>query len=268
MSKDWPEVRVLILGTTYPSYSKKYKEVACTGGIREDNGEMIRLHPLPVRYLSEGAQPKKFHWVRAHVTKDTSDPRPESFRVGEELVADGAIQADEPEERRRWLENSPHRVQSVEALKDRYTERRTSLGIVVPKAVTRCYLRKKPDSARQEWDEAEKRVFAQYEMFDALKPIDFPEYDFMVDWSCDDSRCEGHSMKILQWGLHELQRKLKRERDPEVEVKVIARMRRELDLDQRAVFFFLGNYRDLPFNFGLMDSYSAPRRTQRELPLA
>src|SRR5689334_20545731 len=114
----WQERRILILGTTYPSQSKTYYETVCTGGLLEDSFEMVRLYPVPMRYLDSDQRFKKFQWIRAEVAKDTSDPRPESYKIKptsiklDELVTDPSV-------RRRCLESSPHMVESLEALKIR-----------------------------------------------------------------------------------------------------------------------------------------------------
>ena len=77
----WQTKRILILGTTYPSYSSKYTEVVCTGGIEEDSLRMVRIVSIPLRYLESHQRFHAFQWIRARVRKHESDPRPESIRV-------------------------------------------------------------------------------------------------------------------------------------------------------------------------------------------
>jgi hypothetical protein len=45
-----PVERILITVKTYPMLSKKYGELVCTVGLRE-NGEWIRIYPVPFRQL-------------------------------------------------------------------------------------------------------------------------------------------------------------------------------------------------------------------------
>jgi hypothetical protein len=71
--------KILITVKTYPTPSRKSIEASCTAGITE-NGEWIRLFPLPFRYLEYGKQFSKYQWIEARVTK-ASDPRPESFKI-------------------------------------------------------------------------------------------------------------------------------------------------------------------------------------------
>lgn len=259
----WEEKRILILGKTYPSYSMKYTENACTGGLLEESLKMIRLHPIPYRYLREGFA--AFQWIRAKVTKHGSDPRPESYRIDDrDIKVEEKIPASAYTMRRKLLERSPYLFKSLEELRIRQQSEETSLGIVRPKEILGCYLEKKSQKDRQEWLDKESAVLSQEVLFgEKMKPIDFVDVRFKVRWRCDDSRCEGHDMALLQWGVHELYRKLRS--DPKCEEKVIDAMRQQLNLDKKEVFLFLGSFRDVQFNFGLMDSYSPKRQAQDEL---
>lgn len=254
---EWQSVRLLVLGMTYPSYSEKYTENVCTGAIREDNGEMVRIHPVPLRYLDDANRFKSFQWLNARVSRHSGDPRPESLRVHPDSIEPGDV-VNNIQERRRLIESSPHMCISVEDLHMKWKTSRTSLGIVRPKAITSVRLRPKADKDREEWHEHEQRALAQPSLFDRPpKPLDFPEVKFEIGFACGDPRCTGHEMNILQWGLHELYRKLAD--DPKREEKVIDAMKKRLDLERKDVFFFLGNFRSTLFNFGLMDSFSAPK---------
>ena len=71
--------KALIVVRTYPTPAKKGVEVSCTAAITED-GEWLRLFPVPYRFLSEDQRFRKYQWVEATVTK-SSDPRPESYKL-------------------------------------------------------------------------------------------------------------------------------------------------------------------------------------------
>jgi hypothetical protein len=266
----WQEKRILILGSTYPSISAKYYETVCTGGIEEETGRMVRLHPVPMRYLDSSQRFKKFQWIRVRMTKNDADPRPESYRIEPRSIRLEDVVQDH-NDRRRYLESSPHLIGSVEALKRKQAEDGTSLGIVRPKDILDCSIKKKPNSERDEWLKRERLRLSQSSLFgDSPKPLDFPEVEFIVRWLCNDPECQTHEMHILQWGIHELYRKLKNKKDPNCDTKVVDKMRSELDEGARDVFLFLGNFRAVMYNFGLMDSYSPPKikhAAQREFSL-
>jgi hypothetical protein len=255
----WQTRRILILGTTYPSHSQKYTETVCTGGLFEDNLSMCRLHPVPQRYLEPQHRVHKFQWITARVTKHDTDPRPESYRIeprsiqAQEKVTDHA-------ERRRLLEESPNLCRSVEELFERNEGQGTSLGIIMPESILDCSIEMRRPAERAEWMKKENARAAQEVLFDERpKPLAFPEANFFVRWKCREADCPTHNMSILQWGIHELYRKYD---DPVVaKEKVLQKMYQELNEDERDIFLFLGNFRTIMYNFGLMDSYSAPAVT-------
>src|SRR5689334_9963719 len=75
--------RVLITVKTYPTLSRKYGETVCTAGVRED-GTWVRMYPVPFRRLEEKQQYKKFDWLHCRLVRNTSDPRPETYRPVDE----------------------------------------------------------------------------------------------------------------------------------------------------------------------------------------
>jgi hypothetical protein len=72
--------RILILVKTYPTLSKKYSELVCTAGIRED-GSWIRIYPIPYRFLEIEQKYKKYQWIEADILRNHSDKRPESYKL-------------------------------------------------------------------------------------------------------------------------------------------------------------------------------------------
>ena len=70
--------RVLIAVKTYPTLSKKYTELVCTAGFRED-GSWIRIYPSPFRFLNDDQRYGKYQWIELDLVKNKKDPRPESY---------------------------------------------------------------------------------------------------------------------------------------------------------------------------------------------
>lgn len=71
--------RILITVKTYPTLSKRYGELVCTAGLRED-GSWVRIYPVPFRRLNDYLQYRKWVWVELGLVRNTKDPRPESYR--------------------------------------------------------------------------------------------------------------------------------------------------------------------------------------------
>jgi hypothetical protein len=72
--------RVFITVKTYPTLSKKYDELVCTAGILDD-GNWVRVYPLPFRKLDYAQWYKKYQWIEFELEKNTSDMRPETYKV-------------------------------------------------------------------------------------------------------------------------------------------------------------------------------------------
>jgi hypothetical protein len=260
----WVERRILILGMTYPNYSRKYLENVCTGGLDGETLRMVRLHPIPHRYMEDGRRFHSFQWIQARVTPHQSDPRPESLRVEPDSIRVGEqIHPAQMQERVRLLRKSPSRVRSVEELVALEKSEKRSLGIVQPKKINDIWLRIKTENERREWLKIENYLFRQRSMFATPKPLDFPEVDFVVSWMCDETACKGHESGLKKWDLHELYRKLKG--DPKRDEKTLEMMHKQLNLQEREVFFFMGSFRRRMYQFGLMDMFSAPKERQRSL---
>ncbi len=71
--------KVLIAVKTYPTLSRKYDELVCTAGFRED-GSWIRIYPIPFRKLEYEQRYKKYDWIEIDLEKNRSDFRLESYR--------------------------------------------------------------------------------------------------------------------------------------------------------------------------------------------
>jgi hypothetical protein len=72
--------KVLISVKTYPTISTKYKELVCTAGFLE-NGDWVRIYPLPFRALEQDQKYKKWQWVELDLKPNTADNRPESYKA-------------------------------------------------------------------------------------------------------------------------------------------------------------------------------------------
>jgi hypothetical protein len=77
-----PIEKILITVKTYPTLSRKHGELVCTAGLRM-NGTWMRIYPVPFRLLDYEHRYSKFEWIETTFSKNTSDPRPESFRLND-----------------------------------------------------------------------------------------------------------------------------------------------------------------------------------------
>jgi len=70
--------RILITVKAYPLPSRSYDELVCTAGITEE-GEWIRIYPVPFRFLRNEGQYSKYQWIELDVKEQENDFRPESY---------------------------------------------------------------------------------------------------------------------------------------------------------------------------------------------
>jgi hypothetical protein len=262
----WREARILVLGTTYPHYSETYTENVCTGGILEDTRALVRVHPLPQRYLEPEHRPHAFQWITVEYQRHQNDPRPESVRVRPDTIRCGdAIPSRAHDERRTHIEGCTGVFSSVEEVKRAWESNGTSLAIIRPAEILGVRLEKRGKSEARVWRSKARAAMSQQRMHSiigSVKPIDFPEMRFMVRWRCDDRSCNGHEMGLESWDIHERWRKLFS--DPDREQKILTTLQTRLDLEKRDLYFYLGNFRGIQWNFGLMGVCSLPKKVAQK----
>lgn len=145
----WNRKKLLVWGKTYPEFSKTYYETVCTGAVDAETGKLVRIYPITLRYMKEPF--KTYDWVEANVERNTSDFRPESHRIQQDSIKFvDRIEADKKgwPERSKWVLGANNVFKSVEALQAAEAKDHTSLGLIKPKAISRIYMRRKPDSER------------------------------------------------------------------------------------------------------------------------
>lgn len=214
------EVSVLVTVKAAPQPSTKYRDTVCVAGLylpAVGVPELIRLYPVPFRYLTEEQQFAKYEIRRFTIAMNPKDNRPESRRVefgnSVELV--------------KTLPKWKARAEIVEQVEPRSmceiqrsaNEGRTgpSLGVVRPSEITGIKITPTPpldagDRQRRErlaaqgelnlFDEAKRRV---------SKALELPPFRAHLRYRCTDSGCKGHTQGILDWELTELQRRRRRE---------------------------------------------------------
>jgi hypothetical protein len=148
-----PKERVLIAVKTYPTLSTNYGELVCTAGFRE-NGEWVRIYPVPFRQLAFESQYKKYDWIELELVKNTSDFRVESYRPANpaDINVVGHIDADGDTwslRREKCLSNVYTNLEALIAeAKDRQIG--TSLAVFRPSRVLDFTY----EAVEEEWDPA------------------------------------------------------------------------------------------------------------------
>lgn len=255
MHSEWHEQRILIWGKTYPELSSKYKETVCTGGTLE-NGDFIRLYPIPFRYLCDENNFAKYQWIRARIKKSTDDPRPESYKIDPDSIK---VEEKIPSDKFEWFERKRHVFannsfvfSSAESLLEENRRTKQSIGFVKPYKINDIYLEQRPDEDYETFlrkFQNNKEKTKQRELFGDLtvqeiKELQFISKRFKVKWCCNEGNCPGHDMSILDWEVYELQRRFG-------DAEALFKIKSLLLSNEYSIGFFLGNFRIHPTAFSI-----------------
>jgi len=174
--------------------------VDCTAGITDD-GEWIRLFPVPWRLLDIDKRFRKYQYIEAGVIKAISDPRPESYKINLDSIN---ILSDPLQTTNKWEARKamvyPLRTQSLCALQAaRNLNQYPTLGLFKPKTVARLRI----ERIKNAWTEERIACLRQYSLFGDVPKSELQQipYEFTYDFVCDDSNCHGHSLSCTDWEM-------------------------------------------------------------------
>jgi hypothetical protein len=200
------KARILILCKTYPSPSSKYAETSCVAGV-DEAGKLIRLFPVPFRFISDEQQFRKWQWITARIEKAKDDLRPESHKIkvdtiecnGNPLPTD-----DRWAERRRCLASVPV-FSDFAALDAARQSDGVTLGFLRPAKILRLDVT--PDE-KSDWTDEERKKLVQmqrqanlFEETDAtVKTLRKIPYKFHYRYECAGlSGAVEYRHKIVDW---------------------------------------------------------------------
>lgn len=253
----YQQKRVLVTVKTYPTPARKGIEVSCTAGINED-GQWIRLFPMPFRFLEGKRQFKKYQWLEVAVAKASSDPRPESYHVdvdsirvlGEPLPTSSAWRA-----RKEII--LPLLAPSLCHLVRTRKETGMTLGIFRPKQIKELII--KPEEVPI-WTRDELAILSQASFFDRkpLKLLEKIPYKFIYSFICDDPECTGHRLSITDWEVGQSYRSWRERYGDQWERPF--RQRYETEMMQKYdTHFFVGTLRAHPDRWIIVGLFYPPR---------
>jgi hypothetical protein len=280
VAEPWVRRRILIWGKTRPEMSQKYRETVCTGGVFADTKELVRIYPIPLRYLDDTSQFAKYQWIEADVQRSSDrDSRPESYRIRTtDMRIDGKIDTERGTwaKRSEWVITPQSVVQSVEALQEAQRQTGRSLGLLKPKEVTAV----RPERlSRAERDDYWNRYRAHCSQLnlnlgdeaELPRPLTPPDYRFKIEFRCDDTRCRSvHSFSVLDWEVDALYfRQKQNDRSSDIAARDVVHKIEEYCATDKDARFFLGNISTHPQTFtivGLWHPKKARPKTRRPTP--
>ena len=250
MSKE----RILITVKTYPTLSRKYGETVCTAGLRED-GSWVRIYPVPFRRLDQKQQYKKFDWLECSLIRNTTDPRPETFRpldMNELRAIDHVGTGDGWSDRRAILLRAARVYTRLDELIAGAKANTVSLAVFKPTRVT-DFIWEEDD---REWDTDRLRQmqeqFQQLDLFDdnswreTFRVI--PKLPYSFSYRVEDAAGKRSEMQVLDWEAGTLYWNCLRSTEVD-EGRALAKVRQKyFDAFQRTdLHFFLGTTQQFHF---------------------
>jgi hypothetical protein len=267
----WERKRVLIWGKTRPELSRTYRETVCTGGVFEDTKRLVRLYPIPLRFLNDQQVFRKYQWVEVDVRRHADDPRPESYRVNYDTitVVGEPIPTEDGcwTERARWVKNPGNVYSSVPHLLEANAADSTSLGLVRPDAVVKVHAERFSEQEKQEFWEKYRQIqqvqelpFEPEAVFE-VKPIRHPDFRFKIRFS---SAGREHDFSIFDWEVDALYfNRLQAGRSQQqARQEVIDHITEVICNEKRDTHFFLGNSLAHQRNFSIVGFWWPKKRSQ------
>lgn len=279
------KLKLLVLVKTKPIPSKKYVEIVCTAGIRED-GTWVRIFPIKFRQLPKEHQFKKYQWIECYGYKPQNDSRPESYHID---MARGLKCVGEPlDTKRKWelrrqavLEKTKPKV--YESLRELIADGKLNkVTLAVFKPTTKrlvCEKARKPEDPER-YAAAMAAVMAPDLFEDNGWREDFKlceKIPFDFKYEVTDSEGKKAKFTILDWEIGALFYHAKHTRhktDAEAKAEVIQKYGEQFCRDDVDLHFYMGTMNeshkrhfDNPWSIIGVAEFPAIKATQMALPL-
>jgi hypothetical protein len=257
-------IRALIWGKTYPELSARHLETVCTGAVNEQ-GEPLRLYPVPLRYMEGTQQYSLYDWIEVDVERNSVDPRPESRKIRPESIA--RVGSISPSSKDEWrarreivLADGRWQFDSIESLKTAQRTSQRSMGVLRVGEIVGVRVMSKDAEAERRHEAKRAQVTAPGDLFrPEYLPLEFVPFDVRLRFRCAGA-CSGcakhpHDMKVLDWGLIELGRR-------DGPAAALARLTHIANLRTHDFRLFMGNFRHRMHNFGIIGLWYPKRAAQ------
>ncbi|MDR0390796.1 MAG: hypothetical protein LBH59_02735 [Planctomycetaceae bacterium] len=126
---------IFITVKTYPTLSYKYDELVCTAGITND-GKWVRLYPVPFRKLDLDKRYVKYQWLSIPLVRNTTDFRPESYRIQDIDAIEQKKKVSDWNERRQIILENAQVYTNMNILIEKAKKNELSLATLKPTKIT------------------------------------------------------------------------------------------------------------------------------------
>ncbi len=240
----WEKKRIFITVRTYPTPARQGVEVFCTAGITDD-GQWIRLFPVPYRFLENDQRFKKYQWIEVEVAKD-SDSRLESHQIHADSIK--ILENIPPNPNDGWKARrsiiGPLQAHCLCCLKQaRDQNGYPTLGFYKPANIRRLVI----DPTEPRWSEADLAKLGQPSMFEKtpFQLLEKVPYRFVYHVDCDEPTCNGHRLSCTDWEMGEAYRRWRHRYGNQWEEKFRQRFEYEM-INRNDTHLFVGTVRAHP----------------------
>jgi len=256
--RPYKTARILVVVKTYPNPSRTYGETVCCAGVDLARGEWVRLYPVTFRRLDD-ARFAKYQEIECLTAAPRNDSRPESRHVNNDSIR--LIGPPMAAGRKGWARRMamlPVPIRSLEAVQDAQSAHGTSIGMLRPRRIERLVIEKaKPWGPKELAAISQQRLDLSSPTSRELRDLDQIPWDFSYRFTCDDPRCTGHELRILDWEIGASYRKWSRT-DPGRWEEMI-REKYERELPARDLHLVVGNLAKRRHTFLIIGLVYPPR---------
>ncbi len=253
---------ILILAKTYPYPSTKYRETSCIAGM-DDEGRLLRLFPVPFRYLQGEKQFSKWQWISARIRKAVKDHRPESHNIDRDSILTlGTVKTREGwADRIRILEQ--HLFSDPDTLEAKRQSTGVTLGVIKPVEIKELVIH---PSKNPDWTEKEKNSLAQDFLFDHIETkkhfvLRKLPYDFYYRYICDTpSGPKEFKHMVTDWEAGALYWNCLKSHPKDWEAALRHRLECEF-MTGRQVYFLMGTMHRFPNQWLITAFHYPPKAT-------
>ncbi|MBD3779820.1 MAG: hypothetical protein IE923_11235 [Micrococcales bacterium] len=239
-------IDVLVTVKATPQPSTSYGETVCVAGVALDPLRLVRLYPVPFRFLTEAQRFPKYSIVRVRVRDAGADARPESLKIDATSVTI-----------LRSVDGWPARAPYIEpviggsmcslAAGAGADPNAASLGLVAVGSFLGVDVAPHPG-----WSPAELERFSRFaeqgDLFRADVPRmrQAPRFKAWLRFTCPEAACvRPHRAGILDWELTALQGRLHDRPDSEVVHAIRNKFGTQMFAPGRAPALYLGNQENI-----------------------
>lgn len=246
-----PRKKVLIAVTTYPLPSRSHDELVCTAGILE-NGEMIRIYPVPLSFLGDlkgsgKVTNVKYTWITLDLKKRQDDFRPESHSPENYDFRDVEI-LDRLDTQSNWAARKEVCLKNIytnlgQLIEDSKAPKNKSLAVFKPADIIKFEWEETEREWKNEWKNLRKQgdLFAQGKDPEILIPkLPYKFFYVFTDDTGKQSRLmiEDWEIGALYWNC------LRLANGDELQALMKVKEKYENEFKSKDIYLFLGTTKE------------------------